>query len=133
MYLTSSQRILILDNNENNRLGLRLFLRNITKSPELVEVHNALNAMQAIRNSGNFDVIFIASNTIESSVSLYFLWLLRKLDKKPVIYLVAKHADANTYLNHFIDAEGVLMLDGPANTIHQQLRQIIRRAKKANA
>lgn len=130
IYLASSQRILVLDEDENNRFGLRLFLHDATKSPEVIETQNALDAMQAMENNGSFDVVFISSNTIGSSVSLYFLWLLRKLDKKPLIYLTARCADANTYLNHFIGAEGVLILDDPMDTIRHKIRQIIRQAKR---
>lgn len=130
IYLASSQRILILDSDENNRLGLRLFLRDAAKSPELIEVQNMLDAMQVMRRNSTFDVIFLSSNTIGSSVSLYFLWLLRKMDNKPKVYLIAKNTDANSYLNHFIDAEGILMLDDPADKIRQKLHHIIRQAKR---
>ncbi len=126
LYLASSQRILILDDNENNRLGLRLFLRNITKSPELIETQHALAAVETLKTSQPFDILFISPHMIESSVSLYLLWLLRRLDHPPMIYLIAKNEEANSYLNHFIGAEGIIMLDDPPDAIKQKLRRIIR-------
>ena len=128
MHIDDNRKILIMDENENTRLGLRLLLHEVTEASRLIEIDNAYTALRHIQEGEPFGLIFTSYEFFAGVAAMKFLWAIRAWQHPPHLYLITNTYGNNKSAESFLAAKGSIVLSSSPQAIKNHLTEIIQQA-----